>query len=339
MKINRNMIENNHNQLYEGKDILNNLITYFAFAVPRLQEVKLNKLIYIAHLYHYSRYGRLLTHTRFFSLGYGPHAPVIRSALKEQLERNAVYFEESQTSDDPVYSNPCLIIKPRLERRQNLPALCLNTIEEVVEDWRDKDFQCILDYATRTFPYLATRYREHIDFSIIDPSDALRCALPLTQRLQLHRFVQAPEEVQDDNFTCGEALNVSIGELTEIYLALCGDLPDKIPSRENLGFNHQAVMNSIQLSDICIPNSNAEHTSILDQASKLTHALIDTMSFKSYSSRVALTAGMLFLKKNGYHFTIDVLEKSWPQSYLFSAIREWFYAIEARAAPKIYAGG
>lgn len=332
------MIENNHNKLYEEKNILNNMITYFALAVPHLQEVKLNKLIYIAHLYHYSRYGKLLTHTRFFSLSYGPHAPAIRSVLKEQLEGNAVYFEESQTSDDPVYANPCLILKSSLRRRQKFPALCFNTIEEVVEDWGDKNFQCVLDYTTRTFPYLATTYRENIDFSIIEPADALRFALPLTQRLKLHRFVWAPEEVQADNFTFGEALTVSMSELTEIYLALCGDLPDKIPSRENLGFNHQAVMNAIRFSDIYIPDPKMEHENILDQASKLTHALIDSMSFKGYSSRVALIAGMLFLKKKGYQFASDVLEKSWPKSYLLSTIREWFYEIEVRIAPKIYAG-
>ena len=62
-----------HHFCDEGKEILTNLIDYFASTVPHLQDVKLNKLIYIAHLYHYAEHGKLLTNTRFFSLSYGGH--------------------------------------------------------------------------------------------------------------------------------------------------------------------------------------------------------------------------------------------------------------------------
>jgi prophage maintenance system killer protein len=65
----------------------------------------------------------------------------------------------------------------------------------------------------------------------------------------------------------------------------------------------------------------------IDRAARLAHALVDSMSFKTYSGRVALKSGMLFLKKNGYHFNGDVLEKSWPQSYFYTTLREWFQAI------------
>ena len=53
------------------RDRLKDLISYFACKVDHLPEVKLGKLIYIAHLYHYAEYGDLLTETRFVALGFG----------------------------------------------------------------------------------------------------------------------------------------------------------------------------------------------------------------------------------------------------------------------------
>jgi hypothetical protein len=41
----------------QENDSLKDFITYFAGTVEYLPEVKLDKLIYIAQLYHYSNYG------------------------------------------------------------------------------------------------------------------------------------------------------------------------------------------------------------------------------------------------------------------------------------------
>jgi Antitoxin SocA-like, Panacea domain len=317
----------------EGKDILINLIDYFASTVPHLQDVKLNKLIYIAHLYHYAEHGKLLTKTRFFSLGYGPHAPAIRSALKNRLDGNAVYLEESRTSTDPVYSNPCLIIKSSRQSQRYLPRAYVNTIEDVVENWSEKDFQWILDYTTRTLPYLATTYREHIDFRTIEPSPALRQVLPLRQRVWLHRFVKTPEDVQNERYNYGDPGMLSASEVGEIYLALCGDIPDKIPDKNHLGFNTRAVAKAIHPTKNGMPDSVEESSTDIDRAARLAHTIIDSMSFKTYSGRVAFKSGLLFLKKNGYHFNGDVLEKSWPQNCFYNTLREWFQAISTPVAP------
>jgi hypothetical protein len=113
---------------------LQDVITYFACTIPHLQEVKLDKLIYIAQLYHYSDYGELLTGNRFFSMSFGPHAPTVRSTVKKQIEKNALFWEESHTSSDPVYSNPCLIIKSCEDKDTGMVTSCLNTLREVVEE-------------------------------------------------------------------------------------------------------------------------------------------------------------------------------------------------------------
>lgn len=316
-----------HHFCDEGKEILTNLIDYFASTVPHLQDVKLNKLIYIAHLYHYAEHGKLLTNTRFFSLSYGPHAPAIRAALEDQLADNVICLKESRTSTDPVYSNPCLIIKSCRQRNPCLPGAYVNTIEEVVENWSGKDFRWILDYTTRTFPYLSTTYREHIDFRNIEPSPALRQVLPLAQRVWLHRFVKTPEDVLNEMFNYGDPRVLSTSEIGEIYLALCGDPPDKIPDKDHLGFNSRALVKAINLAKNNLADSADTSEKDIDRAARLAHTIIDSMSFKTYSGRVALISGMLFLKKNGHHFYGDVMEKSWPQSYFYTTLRDWFQEI------------
>lgn len=311
----------------EGKDILMNLIDYFASTVPHLQDVKLNKLIYIAHLYHYAEHGKLLTKTRFFSLSYGPHAPAIRSALNDRLADNVVCLKESRTSTDPVYSNPCLIIESCRQRQPCLPGAYVNTIEEVVENWSGKDFRWILDYTTRTFPYLATTYREHIDFKNIEPSPALRQILPLAQREWLHRFVKNPEDVQNERFNYGDPEMLSASEIGEIYLALCGDPPDKFPDKDHLGFNARGVIKAISSAKNTTSDPAENSVNNIDRAARLAHTIIDSMSFKTFSGRVALISGMLFLNKNGYRFNGDVMEKTWPQSNFYPELRDWFQAI------------
>ncbi|HAY38602.1 MAG TPA: hypothetical protein DCY53_04220, partial [Desulfobacteraceae bacterium] len=183
-------------------------------------------------------------------------------------------------------------------------------------------------------PYLATTYREQINFRSIDPSPALRQVLPLTQRVRLHRFVKSPEEVQNESFHFGDSGKVSVGEITEIYLALCGDLPDKIPDKDHLGFNAGAVINAVHSTENPSPELEKEQLTPIDRAAQMAYALIDSMSFKTYSGRVALKGGMLFLMKNGYQFNGDMLEKSWPQSYFFTTLRDWFRSINTPVVAK-----
>jgi len=314
----------------DKKDRLKDLITYFARAVAHVQEVKLGKLIYIAQLYHYSNFGELLTETRFFSLGYGPHAPLIRSTLKKQLEDNALYLTESRTSKDPVYSNPCMIIKASEQNDENLSHRCLNTLKEVVEDWGNKPFEHILDYTTRTIPHLSTYYRESIDWTSIRPHRDLRYALSLPQRVRIHKFVDEPEKATFQHHSSGECCPVSVNEVAEIYLALCGERPNKMPSQEYLGFNLQTVLYAFdKLRDK--NERGLEKSPIeIDKAAQLTHSLLNSMSFMSYSSRVALITGMLYLKKLDYSFDGDVLENHWPDGNSQKTLKEWFSRVSVR---------
>jgi hypothetical protein len=314
-------------QKHGSHNDLKNLIAYLASTVSHLQEVKLDKLIYIAQLYHYANYGELLTRTRFFSMSYGPHAPTIRSTVKKQIEEKTLYLEESRTSSDPVYSNPCLIIRSYEHKDKDLSSLCLNTLQEVVQEWGDKPYKSILDYTTRTIPFLATRYREPIDLTQIIPFHNLKHALSLPARIQIHKFVEDPDKAISNDMTCGDFMAVSINEVAEIYLALRGGLPDRIPSQSWLGFDLQAINLAMRKLD---EDVTEKHPVEFEKAAQLTVNLLESMSFRSYSGRVALKTGMLFLKRHGYFFRGDVLEDHWPEGNSQRILSKWFRRLSAK---------
>jgi hypothetical protein len=212
-----------------------------------------------------------------------------------------------------------------------MPFPFLNTLREVVEDWGDKSFADILDYTSRTIPFLSTTYKEHIDLTRIQPLGDLRRTLSLPQRIQIHTFVDEPGEALGQDNTCGDSFPVSVGEVAEIYLALCGGVPEELPSREYLGFNSQAVLNAVGTLIDKDEEGMENHLTEIDKATHLTYSLLDSMSFRSYSGRVALKAGMLFLKRSGYSFGRDVLEESWPQGTGYKTLREWFDRISVKA--------
>lgn len=304
---------------------LQDVITYFACTVPHLQEVKLDKLIYIAQLHHYTAYGELLTANRFFSMSFGPHAPTIRATVKKQIEQRILFWEEASTSSDPVYSNPCLIIKACEAKETGMAAPCLKTLQEVVAQWADTPYDAILDYTARTLPYLATYYRDPIDFSAVRPFRDLGQVLPMPQRKQIHEFVEAP-----DTPVAAGSLPLKIHDIVEIYLALCGGQPDRIPPRRSLGFNLEAVFLAVAEMHAAPKTGGNCASTAFDRAARLTRALLDSMSFKSYSGRVALIAGMLFLTKAGYAFGGDVLEAHWPEVLSPSALCGWFKRVSVK---------
>ena len=120
---------------------------------------------------------------------------------------------------------------------------------------------------------------------------------------------------------------LSASEIAEIYLALCGDPPDKIPYKDHLGFNSRAVVKAISSAKNNTPDPAEKSVTNIDRAASLAHTIIDSMSFKTFSGRVALISGILFLSKNGYRFNENVMEESWPQSYFYPVLRDWFQTI------------
>jgi hypothetical protein len=251
--------------------------------------------------------------------------------MQGQLESNDIYLEESRTSSDPIYSNVCMIIKSRRHKNDAIPVLAMNTLREVVEDWGERRFEDILDYTTRTIPFLATIYREHIDFTMTQPVRGLKAALTLPHRIQIHKFIETPDDAVVDDIAYGGSCQVSMNEVAEIYLALCGDLPEKLPSRDHFGFDAAAVMKALDGADGKTLTQKDEYPDDINEAARLADALLDSICFRHYSGRVALKTGMLCLKRCGYAFHGDVLEETWPEGNDYRRIREWFGRVSVRA--------
>lgn len=312
------------------RDTLESLITYFGCTIPHLPEVKLGKLIYIAKLYHYANYGELLTGIQFFSLSYGPHAPVISRVIKKQLASNAICLERSRTSADPTFSNPVMIIKSCEAEEKKLSIQCLTTVREVVEDWGEKSVEELVYYTTRTIPFLSTAFRDPIDLKIINRFRGLKHALSLTQRALIHRFVETNDEEVDQDIIYSESCPVSMNEMAEIFLALRGDTPEKVPSREHLGFDAPAALEAFAGVGDRAGEITGQQPTDIDKAARLTYALLDSMCFRHYSARVALLTGILFLKRCGYYFGKETLEENWPQGCEYYDILEWFKKVSIK---------
>lgn len=310
--------------LTSEKPNINGIITHFASTIPHLLEVKLDKLIYIAHLYHYSNYGELLTHIRFFSLSFGPHAPILRLIINELVKSGAIYLIDSRTSTDSIYSNPCKIIKAN-NKKYNLSIAYQNTLMDVEKDWGGKSFNDILDYTTRTIPYLSTDYRTQIDWKRIPLFRDLRSILSLNQRIQIHKFVnQTVNGPMYFNSHEKGSWPVSINEIAEINLAIRGNNPEEIPSKGSLGFDIVAVVSALRKVGKKYYNGIAKYLTAIEGAACLAILIMESMSFKIYSGRVALISGLLCMKKSGYSFNGDILEYSWPEGEDLQSIKKWF---------------
>jgi hypothetical protein len=196
---------------------------------------------------------------------------------------------------------------------------------EVVRDWSDKTFEQVLDYTVRTIPFISTAHEDFIDLASTQPFRGLKGALSLPQRIDLHRFVQAPEEaVGDASGRLCDSHPVSINEVAEIYLALCGDLPDEVPSREHLGFDAQAVVEALGTLDEKSRDGTEKHLTPIDKAAQLTSVLLRSSSFKCHNELVALRTGMLFLKRHHYSFDRKVLQEKPPDGHDYEMLRRWF---------------
>jgi len=245
--------------------------------------------------------------------------------ISELVESDAIYLMDSRTSTDPVYSNPCKIIKANDHNKNKLPIPWQDTLTEVEEDWGNRSFEDILDYTARTIPFLSTPYRMQIDWKMIPPFHGLKRTLSLAQRLQIHKFVDQPMErpVHLDGYG-NESYPVFVNEIAEIYLAIRGNLPEEIPSKDTLGFDAQAIVSAIRSLTGKHENGMEEHLTAIDKAARLTSFLLNSMSFKNYSGRVALKTGILFLERSGYSFDGDIIEESWPEGNDYESVREWF---------------
>ena len=318
-----------HDLKRREKSCLKDLITYFGSRVFHLQMVKVDKMIYIAQLYHYATHGELMTEIPFLSFSRGPHSPGIRSIMEELLERDIIYIEQNRSEIESA--NPCLLIKCDNPSVENLSASCLHTLEEVLQDWGEKKFGPVLDYITRSIPYISTAYKERIDFRKIRPSPHLKKVLALRQRTWIHRFVQSPGEATGTEIDPDpDPFSVSIHEVAEIYLCLCGTAPHGILRPEHLGFDARRVLEVLDGLERRNGYGPEQEAKDVNKAAKLTELLVSSNCFGQKNRRVAFQTGLLFLKKRGFSFEEDLLGTISSKEYRYEEIKAFFQRIGTR---------
>ncbi len=149
--------------------VLNDVIVYFAFKVPHLSEAKLNKLTFLADLYHYAKRGFRITSVPFRNYRFGPwSAKVAETAQAIDGQEIKIQFEHSRQKGD------MMLIRPNVPQATiGLPREALDTLKEVVAQWGGRSLSEIVDFVKRTPMFVSTRFGDQVDFESVPPSPEL----------------------------------------------------------------------------------------------------------------------------------------------------------------------
>jgi len=147
-------------------DWLESLILYLLYHAPyRQSAVKLQKLLYLCDLLHYTKYGHPLTRVPFKSYFYGPYSDIIEEKVRELEEKEILKYKEVITPKGYTARVPTPLSKRVFLKK--LPEEAKETMKEVVRRWGDKPPSEITAYVKSTLPYLLAKFGETIDFTVI----------------------------------------------------------------------------------------------------------------------------------------------------------------------------
>lgn len=165
--------------------VLQNVIVYLAFKVKNLSKAKLNKLIFLSDLYHYSKHGQRITGVPFLHYLHGPWSIVIEQEAMDS-DGGQICLKEIESST----KGEVLIIKPNVPRTQvKLSPAYIETLDEVIRAWGGKPYREIVDYVKRTTLFTSTRFKSGIEFSNIRPSIESRRILSAAEERNLTNFL------------------------------------------------------------------------------------------------------------------------------------------------------
>jgi len=163
------------------RPVLNDVIVYFAFEIPNLSEAKLNKIIFLADLYHYANRGHRITSVPFRNYLHGPWSSIIAQTAQESDGRDIrIEIVHSQRKGD------MMIIRPNVPQTTiDLPKEAIHTVKEVAHQWGQLSLTEVIEFAKRTPLFVSTPFGEVIDFERVPPSpDLLKtCSATAAKRI------------------------------------------------------------------------------------------------------------------------------------------------------------
>lgn len=140
-----------------------NVIMYLVFKSPRyLSTSRLQKMAYLAELEFYREYGERLTGAEFYNHYYGPYSFDLEKVTVE-MEGDTILMEIAETE-----KGEAIFHRPDTERINiELSGREKSILDEVVNEWKFKPTQEIVQAAKSTTPFLSSRKGDKINFSVI----------------------------------------------------------------------------------------------------------------------------------------------------------------------------
>lgn len=139
---------------------LQDIIVYFTYKMPYLTEIRLNKLIYAAEIYCIEKFGKRLTDIPFMRYHYGPWSPRI-GAEGAVISGTDIRIESRRTPD----GHESTFFVPIEDKKMSVNILeeKIPVLDDVVEDWRFKSTEELIEFTKSTIPYRRSKFGEVLD--------------------------------------------------------------------------------------------------------------------------------------------------------------------------------
>lgn len=140
---------------------LENTITYICAKSPGTCSTKLMKLLYLIDLEYFREFNKTLTGIKHKSYYYGPFSFDVQRCLESLFAKGILASERLYTWKGRIAN----IITPKIkETAVSLPPEGKKIIDRVLQQWKNRSVDEIVEYAKSTVPFLSAQFNEDISF-------------------------------------------------------------------------------------------------------------------------------------------------------------------------------
>lgn len=149
------------NRIFEQEKILRDLIIYIIYRSEYLTQIRIQKLFYLCELRHIEKLGRRMSNAVFYNYKNGMYSPEISDVAEKISGSGDIIIDWKKTKD----GYDAQFFKPNKDRISvNLDKDTIAVIDEVLEKWKYKSTEEIVNFAKNTKLFLNTPYGEQINF-------------------------------------------------------------------------------------------------------------------------------------------------------------------------------
>jgi putative ubiquitin-RnfH superfamily antitoxin RatB of RatAB toxin-antitoxin module len=138
---------------------LGDIIVYLTSKMRYLTEIRLVKSIFAADIYHIEKFAKRLTDVQFTKYRHGVWSPQIVNEAT-LMDGSDILVEIKETPD----KHEATFFKPIRDKVfTNLSGEKISTLEDVVEEWKYKPTNELIDFTKSTIPYRRAKFGEVLD--------------------------------------------------------------------------------------------------------------------------------------------------------------------------------